>query len=90
MPDNCPILEARGIKEGDLKGNGICLNCPLEKCIYDEHRGKEHYHKKLRDQEIIRLFTTEGKRRKELALMFNITQRTVNRAIKSSRSKKEV
>lgn len=88
MPDNCPILEAHGIRLDDLKGGKeICLNCPLypEKCIYDEQGGARHYRKKLRDRELIRLFTIEGKRIRELAPIFNITPRTAQRVIKEYR-----
>ena len=63
-----------------------CLNCPLEKCIYDESRGKQHYIKRLRDKEIARRFTNDGKEIKELALMFGLSQRTVQRALKRARN----
>ena len=59
-----------------------CLNCPLPKCIYDEPGGKQHWLKRLRAGEMARLFTTEGKGIKELALMFDVSQRTVQRALK--------
>ena len=61
-----------------------CLNCPLSKCIYDEPGGRQRWLKRQRDRQIIRLFTTEGKRVKELALMFGLSQRTVQRALKNS------
>ena len=50
-----------------------CLNCPLPKCIYDEPGGKHHWLKRLRGKEMARLFTTEGKEIKELALMFGVS-----------------
>ncbi len=59
-----------------------CLNCPLQKCIYDEPGGRQCWLKRQRDKEIARLFTTDGKRIKELALMFGLSQRTVQRALK--------
>ncbi len=61
-----------------------CLNCPLSKCIYDEPGGRQRWLKRQRDRHIARLFTTEGKRAKELALMFGLSQRTVQRALKNS------
>ncbi|HUV75907.1 MAG TPA: hypothetical protein VMW00_04600 [Dehalococcoidales bacterium] len=61
-----------------------CLNCPLSKCIYDEPGGRQHWLKRQRDRQIVRLFTTEGKGAKELAIMFSISQRTVQRALKNS------
>ena len=62
-----------------------CLNCPLPVCIYDEPRGRQHWLKKQRDRELVRLFE-KGKEVKELALMFGISQRTVQRALKKSMS----
>ena len=59
-----------------------CLNCPFTRCIYDEPRGKQRWLKRLRAKEMARLFTTEGKGVKELALMFDVSQRTVQRALK--------
>ncbi|MDD5038442.1 MAG: hypothetical protein PHN78_03900 [Dehalococcoidales bacterium] len=59
-----------------------CLNCRLAHCIYDEPRGKQRWRKGLRAREMARLFTTEGKGLKELAVMFGVSQRTVQRALK--------
>ena len=61
-----------------------CLNCPLSKCIYDEPGGRQRWLKRQRDRQIARLFTVEGKGVKELALMFDLSQRTVQRALKNS------
>ena len=63
-----------------------CLNCPFPKCIYDEPGGKQHWLKKLRDREIARLFSSEGKGVREIALMFDVSQRTIQRALRSSLS----
>ncbi len=64
-----------------------CLNCPLLRCIYDESGGRQRQLKKFRDMEMARLFTTEGKEVKELALRFDISQRTVQRALKRTLNK---
>ena len=61
-----------------------CLNCPLTKCIHDEPGGRQHWLKKQRDRQIVRLFTTESKRVKELAPMFGLSRRTVQRVLKNS------
>ena len=58
-----------------------CLNCPFAKCIYDEPGGRQRYIKRRRDKEIARLFNSDGKGIKELALMFGISLRTVQRAL---------
>ncbi|UCB42407.1 MAG: hypothetical protein JSV77_08055 [Dehalococcoidales bacterium] len=60
-----------------------CLNCHLPLCVYDEPGGKRRLLKRRRAQEMARLFTTEGKGQKELAEIFNVSQRTVQRALKS-------
>ncbi len=63
-----------------------CLDCPFTQCIYDEPGGRQHHAKRLRDQEIARMFATEKKGIKELALMFGISQRTVQRALKRNKN----
>jgi len=59
-----------------------CLNCPFPQCIYDQPWGRQCWLKRLREREMIRLFTSEGKRVKELAAMFGVSQRTIQRALK--------
>ena len=61
-----------------------CLNCPFERCIYDQPGGKQRWLKKLRVKEMTKLFTTEGKGIRELALMFGVSPRTVQRALKAA------
>jgi hypothetical protein len=58
-----------------------CLSCPFPQCIYEQPGGKQHWLKTMRNREIIRLFTREGKEVKELALMFGVSTRTVQRAL---------
>ena len=61
---------------------GSCLNCPFPQCIYDQPRGRQRWLKKLRAREMTRLFTAKGKGLEELAQMFGVSQRTVQRALK--------
>ena len=61
-----------------------CLGCPFPQCVYDEHMGKQRRRKKLRNNEIARLFSDESKEVKELAMIFGVSQRTIQRALKSS------
>ena len=61
-----------------------CLNCPLPKCIYDQPGGRQRWLKRQRDREIVRLVSTEGMRVKELAMMFGVSQRTVQRVLENS------
>ena len=61
-----------------------CLNCPFARCVYDEPRGKQRWLKRMRAREMVKLFATEGKGIKELAVMFGVSQRTVQRALKAT------
>ena len=67
-----------------------CLKCPFPQCIYDERGGRQRCAKRLRDQEIARLFRTEGKRGKELAGMFSVSQRTIQRALKKVKNERRL
>ncbi len=59
-----------------------CLNCPLPLCVYDEPGGRQRILKRRRAEEMARMYTTEGKGVKELAEIFKVSQRTVQRALK--------
>ncbi len=59
-----------------------CLNCPFPQCIYDQPRGRQQWLKKMRAREMAKLFTSRGKGLKELAEMFGVSRRTVQRALK--------
>ncbi len=59
-----------------------CLDCPFPNCIYEEPGGKQRWLKRIRNKDMARLYTTEGKKVKELAQMFGVSKRTVQRALK--------
>jgi AraC-like DNA-binding protein len=59
-----------------------CLNCHLPVCVYDEPGGKQKLKKKRRAADMARLFTQEGKSIKQLAQIFGVNVRTVQRALK--------
>jgi AraC-like DNA-binding protein len=61
-----------------------CLNCHLPVCVYDEHGGKQRLLKKRRAAEMAKLFTKEGKDISELAQIFGVSRRTVQRALKTA------
>ena len=63
-----------------------CLNCPFPQCIYEQPRGRQRWLKRLREREMIRLFTSERKKVKELAAMFGVSQRTVQRVLKRTKN----
>ncbi len=66
--------------------SGSCLHCPFSHCVYERPSGKRHLLAVMRDREIIRLFHN-GKDTAELARMFGVTRRTVQRIVKDSRKK---
>jgi hypothetical protein len=59
-----------------------CLACPFPQCLYDEPRGRQRWLKELRNKEINKLFNS-GWKIKELALLFGVSLRTIQRALKS-------
>jgi len=59
-----------------------CLNCPFTECVYDEPGGKRRWLKRMRAREMARLYMIKGRGIKELAMMFGVSQRTVQRALK--------
>jgi len=59
-----------------------CLNCPLPLCVHDEPGGRQRLLKRQRGCDMARMYTTGGKGIKELAEIFNVSQRTVQRALK--------
>jgi len=61
-----------------------CLDYPFPACLEDSFRGKLALQKKLRNTEIKRLLQ-EGKKAKELAIAFGISQRTIQRVVKKCR-----
>lgn len=61
-----------------------CLDCPFPHCVYELPGGRQRWLKKRRDSEINRLFAGEGKEVKELAKMYGISQRTIQRALKDA------
>ena len=59
-----------------------CLNCPFPECIYELPGGRQRWIKCQREKEMSRLFTGEGKTVKDLASIFNVSKRTVQRALR--------
>jgi hypothetical protein len=64
-----------------------CLDCPFIKCLYDEPRGRQRWLKDLRKKEINRLYKT-GRNIKEIAAIFDISARTVKRALNNYKDSK--
>ena len=64
-----------------------CLDCSFPQCIYDEPRGRQRWLKELRDKEIKKFFNA-GWKIKELASLFGVSQRTIQRALGNGLSNK--
>lgn len=64
-----------------------CLSCPLEGCIYDTPHGKQAELKRRRNDEILRVFREEHPTLGELARIFKVSMRTVQRALKGGKVK---
>ena len=62
-----------------------CLSCPFPRCIHEEPRGKQRWLKELRNKEISRLFDN-GYGTKALGVMFGLSRRTIQRALKNAAS----
>lgn len=60
-----------------------CLNCPLPVCVFDEPGGKRRFVKHNRAVEMSRLHDDEGKSVGEIAVIFGVSIRTVQRVLKS-------
>jgi hypothetical protein len=66
-----------------------CLHCPFPYCVYEREGGRQRWLKEQREKEIYRLFFDEGKSVKELAVIFGVCERTVQRALKKEPGDKE-
>ena len=62
-----------------------CLNCPFERCLFEEPRGRQRWLKELRYSEMRKLYE-DGRGKKELALLFGVCLRTVQRALKNGKT----
>jgi AraC-like DNA-binding protein len=63
-----------------------CLACPFPQCLYDEPRGRQRWLKNKRNKEIKKLYK-RGWKISELAPLFGVSQRTIQRALKEATSK---
>jgi len=64
-----------------------CLNCPFPTCIREEPWGKERFLKLSRARRMAEL-KDEGKSVEEIARIFGVSSRTVQRWLKVVRTKK--
>ena len=59
-----------------------CLNCPLPRCIYEQPRGRQRLRMSARAEMMTEL-RWQGKGSQEIASMFGVSLRTVQRALRS-------
>lgn len=59
-----------------------CLNCPFPRCVDEQPGGRQKWFRKLRDEEILRIYTIGGKGINEMAMKFGVSRRTVQRVLK--------
>jgi len=58
---------------------------PSPECIYAQPGGRQQWLKRLRDGEVLKLFNDQSKGVRELAEMFDVSQRTIQRILKRAR-----
>ena len=61
-----------------------CLNCPLPMCVFEEAGGRRRLLQDRRAEEMARLSVTESKGTRELAELYGVSQRTVQRALRKA------
>jgi DNA-binding NarL/FixJ family response regulator len=66
-----------------------CLNCPLPQCVEDEPRGQQRLRMAARKRRMAEL-RRSGKSVKEIAELFGVSRRTVQRALENQRLKIKV
>jgi DNA-binding CsgD family transcriptional regulator len=66
-----------------------CLKCPLPACVEDEFRGRQRLRLDERNRRMSEL-RRQGKSAREIAALFGVSRRTVERAVKNQKSKIKV
>jgi DNA-binding CsgD family transcriptional regulator len=63
-----------------------CLRCPLPRCLEEEPRGRQRLRLAVRNQRMVEL-RRSGKSVEEIADLFGVSRRTVQRALENKKSK---
>jgi DNA-binding CsgD family transcriptional regulator len=63
-----------------------CLRCPLPRCLEEEPRGQQRLRLAVRNQRMVEL-RRSGKSVEEIADLFGVSRRTVQRALENKKSK---
>lgn len=64
---------------------GSCLDCPLPQCKFDDPVWYQAYKRQGRDLQLVTAYSNEGMSVFQVAERFNVSPRTVHRAIKRVR-----
>jgi len=83
-PTADPLPEHFDYRDEGCDLSPSCLRCPLPRCRHDEQPLGIHTAKRLRDGELLRSRKLDGKSVPELARMFGVSKRTVQRIIRRS------
>jgi DNA-binding NarL/FixJ family response regulator len=67
-------------RDGGCDFSPSCLNCPLPRCVEEEPRGQQRLRMDARKKRMLEL-KKDGKSVKEIAGLFGISTRTVQRAL---------
>ena len=73
-------------RDGGCELFASCLNCPLPRCVEDEPRGQQRLRLAARKKRMKEL-RQMGKSVKEIAALFGVSKRTVQRALENKRPK---
>ena len=65
-----------------------CLNCPLPRCLEEQPRGRQRLRMVARRRRMVEL-KKRGKSVDEIARLFGVSRRTVQRALKNEKPKRK-
>jgi DNA-binding CsgD family transcriptional regulator len=65
---------------------GSCLNCPLPRCVEEEPRGQQRLRLAARNRRMVEL-RWSGESVADIAGLFGVSRRTVERALKNQKQK---
>jgi hypothetical protein len=75
-------------RDGGCEFSPSCLNCPLPRCVEDEPRGQQRLRMAARKKRMEEL-KQAGKSVKEIAGIFGVSTRTVQRALENNNGRQK-
>lgn len=79
------LPEQMSYQDNGCEVSSSCLRCPLPQCKYDDPAWYQQYRRQGRDQLILAAHTNDGATVFELAERFQLSPRTIHRALNRSR-----